>query len=108
MCTAGTRSEVRKVLALLDGAPLFEAPRLYAYDRAEVARRAYDQAALEHGTDPRDVAAALGVRVSFGRGSGPELAHDLGLVIASWNPDRRERGLRLWHGLAHVLLARER
>jgi hypothetical protein len=81
--------------------------RLYAWDRVRVAARALD--GHPHGTNPRTVAAQIGVRLLVGRtnGCGGECVSDEEVVIGH-HADPRVRALLAWHGLAHVLLCREK
>lgn len=80
--------------------------RLYPWDRVRVAARALD--GHPHGTSPRTVAAALGIRLLVGRtsGCGGECVSGDDVVIGHHH-DPRVRALLAWHGLAHVLLQRE-
>jgi hypothetical protein len=82
-----------------------ERPRMYPGDRILVARRAYDATGFELGEDPRDLAEQLGLRIApgHGRSCAGETAGD-GTVRYVWSPDRRGRGLSVFHGLAHELL----
>lgn len=64
---------------------------------------------LAHGAPPSQVAGAIGVRLLLGaaRGCGGEVASG-DVVIVGHHHDPRVRALLAWHGIAHVLLARER
>lgn len=80
--------------------------RLYPWDRVRVATRALD--GHPHGTSPRTVASSLGIRLLVGRtsGCGGECVSGDEVVIGH-HADPRTRALLAWHGIAHVLLARE-
>lgn len=102
----------RSLELLLDGRADqagLEAPRMYPYDRVHLARRALDATGFELGEDPRLLAVRLGIRTAgvAPRGCGAESSTS-DTVAYVWSPDRRERGLRIFHGLAHALLLRER
>ncbi len=77
-------------------------------DRVLVASRAADRAGFTLGDDPRSLAAALNLRVVTMRAGpcGGEVTDGRSIGL-SWNPDRRARGLLLFHGIAHALLLRE-
>lgn len=81
--------------------------RIYPWDRVRVAARALE--GHPHGTTPRTVASALGIRLLVGRtrGCGGETVSGDDVVIGH-HTDPRVRALLAWHGIAHVLLARER
>lgn len=81
--------------------------RLYPWDRVRLAARAL--AGHPHGTPPSTVASTAGVRLLVGRtsGCGGEVASG-DVVIVTPSADPRVRALLAWHGIAHVLLARER
>ena len=81
-------------------------PRMYPWDRVRLAERAYS--GEPWGTSPRTIAALNGIRLAAAplHGCGGEIAAG-GLVLVSAHRDPRELALRQWHGLAHVLLARE-
>ena len=80
--------------------------RLYPWDRVQIARRAL--AGHAHGTNPRTVAATLGIRLLVApvAGCGGECVSGDEVVIGH-HRDARVRALLAWHGLAHVLLRRE-
>lgn len=80
--------------------------RLYPWDRVRLAVRALD--GDPHGTTPRTVASALGIRLLVGRtsGCGGEAVSGSDVVVRHHH-DPRERALLQWHGIAHVLLSRE-
>lgn len=80
--------------------------RLYPWDRVRLAVRALD--GHPHGTTPRTVASALGIRLLVGRtsGCGGECVSGDDVVIGH-HRDARTQALLAWHGIAHVLLRRE-
>jgi hypothetical protein len=85
------------------------APLMYATDRQEVARRARLEASgYDWDCDPRCLAQDLGFRVACSRldHCGGEIAGH-GMIVYSPHPDRKERGLRVFHGVAHGLLDRD-
>lgn len=82
-------------------------PLMYPGDRVLTAERALANTGIEFGDDPRTLAARLGIAVV------PGVARDCGgefiqgdAVLVRWMPDRRDRGLRIFHALAHALLLR--
>lgn len=85
----------------------FHPTRLYPWDRVRIAARAYGE--YPHGTSPRTIASALGIRLLVGRtaGCGGEAVSGEDVVVRH-HADPRERALLQWHGIAHVLLTRER
>lgn len=87
----------------------YDHPRMHPWDRVRVAERARALTGLRYDADPRDLAIALGLRVGPARVRccGGEVTAD-SFILYEWSPDRQERGLRVLHGIAHVLLRREK
>jgi hypothetical protein len=84
-------------------------PVMYPYDRVHLVCRAMDRAGHTFWDDPRDLAAGLNLKTApfRAKGCGVELAGE-GVVAFQWCADRRERGLRILHGIAHAELLREK
>lgn len=82
---------------------------MYPGDRAVVAERALARTGFAFGDDPRRLVLDLGLMVLPGStaGCGGEATDGVRIAVR-WSPDRRVRGLRVFHGIAHALLVRER
>lgn len=83
-------------------------PHLWPGDRRQIAARAWDQAGLERGADPRHLAVRLGFRVYRLdiRDCGGECTDGYRIVYRP-HPNRFVEQLHVAHGLAHALLQRE-
>jgi hypothetical protein len=86
-----------------------ERPRMYVGDRVMVARRALANTGFDLGQDPRLLAERLHIVATIGsaRDCGGELVTG-GRLLVTGRGTRRERGLLMFHAIAHALLDIER
>lgn len=83
-------------------------PRVSHDDRVQIARRWISRACYSFGSDPRAFALALGLHLlpTDDRECGGDEGYGDTIEYA-WHRERRIRGLRILHAIAHHLLQRE-
>jgi hypothetical protein len=94
---------VARAGTMADGGPI-----MWPGDRQQAARRARNASEWTFEHDPRWFAYSLGLRVgkSAHVPCGGEVT-GFGVVVYQDTSDRQDRGLRVYHGIAHALLERE-